>query len=197
MGRSLKKGPFVNPKLFQKVERMAHGAKEPIKIPSGAEMTAGRMVKAVREATTGWAYQAVGFPFAPAVDSSAAAVFAVLLAVAAYGWLVPAVAAVRRAKRLGRGWENVRRGLAWSAAFTASLFGGFWAITEGWRAFFFDPRIVQVLLAAASLTLMNGCAKTVTHGDVRRRELFHAMLMAWTFGLAVLWRWCSRKRPSP
>ena len=31
MGRSLKKGPFVNPKLFQKVERMSHGAKEPIK----------------------------------------------------------------------------------------------------------------------------------------------------------------------
>jgi small subunit ribosomal protein S19 len=31
MGRSLKKGPFVNPKLFQKVERMSHGAKDPIK----------------------------------------------------------------------------------------------------------------------------------------------------------------------
>jgi small subunit ribosomal protein S19 len=31
MGRSLKKGPFVNPKLFQKVERMSHGLKEPIK----------------------------------------------------------------------------------------------------------------------------------------------------------------------
>jgi small subunit ribosomal protein S19 len=30
MGRSLKKGPFVNPKLFQKVERLG-GAKEPIK----------------------------------------------------------------------------------------------------------------------------------------------------------------------
>lgn len=32
MGRSLKKGPFVNPKLFHKVERMAHhGSKEAIK----------------------------------------------------------------------------------------------------------------------------------------------------------------------
>jgi small subunit ribosomal protein S19 len=31
MGRSLKKGPFVTPRLFQKVERMAGGAKEPIK----------------------------------------------------------------------------------------------------------------------------------------------------------------------
>ena len=32
MGRSLKKGPFVNPKLFQKVERMtASGRKEAIK----------------------------------------------------------------------------------------------------------------------------------------------------------------------
>jgi small subunit ribosomal protein S19 len=32
MGRSLKKGPFVNPKLFQKVERMINdGRKDPIK----------------------------------------------------------------------------------------------------------------------------------------------------------------------
>jgi small subunit ribosomal protein S19 len=32
MGRSLKKGPFVNPKLFEKVERLANrGIKEPIK----------------------------------------------------------------------------------------------------------------------------------------------------------------------
>jgi small subunit ribosomal protein S19 len=32
MGRSLKKGPFVNPKLFQKVERQTmQGNKEPIK----------------------------------------------------------------------------------------------------------------------------------------------------------------------
>jgi len=31
MGRSLKKGPYVNPKLFLKVERMGHGSKEAIK----------------------------------------------------------------------------------------------------------------------------------------------------------------------
>ena len=32
MGRSLKKGPFVNPKLFQKVERQSNqGSKEAIK----------------------------------------------------------------------------------------------------------------------------------------------------------------------
>ena len=32
MGRSLKKGPFVNPKLFEKVERqVSSGSKEPIK----------------------------------------------------------------------------------------------------------------------------------------------------------------------
>ena len=32
MGRSLKKGPFVNPKLFGKVDRLANrGIKEPIK----------------------------------------------------------------------------------------------------------------------------------------------------------------------
>ncbi len=159
-------------------------------------VTIGPWAGALVCAALGWAYQAVGFPFAPARDSLAATVFAVLLAVSAYGWLVPAVAAARRAKRLGRGWENVRRGLAWSAAFVTSLFGTFWAITEGWRAFFFDPRIVQILLATASLALMNGCAQTVTYGDVRRRELFHAMLLSWTFGLAVLWRWWSRRRPT-
>ena len=33
MGRSLKKGPFVNPKLFAKVERqMGSGSKDPIRI---------------------------------------------------------------------------------------------------------------------------------------------------------------------
>jgi small subunit ribosomal protein S19 len=31
MGRSLKKGPYVNPKLFHKVERMSHGPKDAIK----------------------------------------------------------------------------------------------------------------------------------------------------------------------
>jgi small subunit ribosomal protein S19 len=31
MGRSLKKGPYVDPKLFAKVERMQTGAREPIK----------------------------------------------------------------------------------------------------------------------------------------------------------------------
>jgi small subunit ribosomal protein S19 len=32
MGRSLKKGPFVNPKLFQKVDRqLGAGSKDPIK----------------------------------------------------------------------------------------------------------------------------------------------------------------------
>jgi small subunit ribosomal protein S19 len=31
MGRSLKKGPYVNPKLFAKVERMSQGGKDPIK----------------------------------------------------------------------------------------------------------------------------------------------------------------------
>ena len=31
MSRSLKKGPFVDPKLFAKVERMGMGGKDPIK----------------------------------------------------------------------------------------------------------------------------------------------------------------------
>jgi small subunit ribosomal protein S19 len=31
MGRSLKKGPFVDPRVFAKVERQMNGAREPIK----------------------------------------------------------------------------------------------------------------------------------------------------------------------
>jgi small subunit ribosomal protein S19 len=31
MGRSLKKGPYVDPKLFAKVEKMQTGSREPIK----------------------------------------------------------------------------------------------------------------------------------------------------------------------
>ncbi len=31
MGRSLKKGPFVDPRLFAKVEKMFVGAREPVK----------------------------------------------------------------------------------------------------------------------------------------------------------------------
>jgi polyphosphate glucokinase len=46
------------------IKLLATGRKEPIKIPSGPEMTAGRMVKLVRSAVAGWKYEAVsiGYP---------------------------------------------------------------------------------------------------------------------------------------
>jgi hypothetical protein len=67
-------------------------------------------------------------------------------------------------------------------------------ITEWWRTYFFDTRVVPVLLAGASLALFCGCAPTLTYGQVRRRDLFHALLIAWTFGLALLWLWWGRPR---
>ena len=120
--------------------------------------------------------------------------FAFVVATLCYGWLGFAFVAVRRARRLGTARESVRRGLAVSAAFAGSLFGGFWAVTEWWRNYFFDARIVPVLLAAVSLAALCGCGGTITYGEVRRRELFHAVLLAWTFGLALLWRWWARPR---
>ncbi len=115
----------------------------------------------------------------------------------AFGWLLVAWVVFLRAKRLGRLGGSIVRGLAVAVGFVGSLFGSFWAITEAWRGYFFDPRIVPALLAAASLGLMSGCAAPVTYGEVRRRELFHAMLMAWLLGLALAWRWWSRSRPKP
>jgi polyphosphate glucokinase len=46
------------------VKVLASGQKTPIKIPSGPKMTAQKMVKLVREATSKWRYEAVsiGFP---------------------------------------------------------------------------------------------------------------------------------------
>jgi hypothetical protein len=113
----------------------------------------------------------------------------------AYGWLIVAWAAFRRARRLDRLRRSLAKGLAVAVGFVGSLFGSFWAITEGWRDYFFDPRIAPVLVAAMSLALMSGCARTV--GEVRRQELFQAMLTAWLLGLALAWRWWSRSRPKP
>lgn len=127
-------------------------------------------------------------------------VFLVLVvATAGYSWLLPGYWAVRRARRVGPGaaWASARRGLVWAAGFVGTLFGGFWAITEGWRGFFFDPRIVPVLLVAGCLGLLCGCSSTITHGELRRRELFQAMLLAWTFGLALFWLWLGRVRTKP
>lgn len=113
-----------------------------------------------------------------------------------YLWLIPAVAAVRRAKRIGLGWDAFQRGALVALAFVTSLFGGFWAATEAWRGFFFDARAFPVVIACASLALLAGCG-TPTYGEVRRRELFHVMLLSGTFGLALIWRWFSRQRPTP
>ncbi len=115
----------------------------------------------------------------------------------AYGWLVVAWAALRRARRLDRLRRSLAKGLAVAVGFVGSLFGSFWAITEAWRDYFFDPRIAPSLLAASSLALMAGCANTETYGELRRRELFGAMLVAWLLGLALAWRWWSRSRPKP
>lgn len=112
-----------------------------------------------------------------------------------YLWLIPAVAAIRRAQRVGLGWDSFKRGVLVAGAFVASLFGSFWAATEAWRGFFFDTRIFPVVLAGASLALLAGCGSP-TYGEVRRRELFHVMLLSWTFGLALIWRWFSRQRPA-
>jgi hypothetical protein len=114
-----------------------------------------------------------------------------------YGWLWPASAALKRAARIGRFQRAFYRGLAVSLTFVGSLFGGFWAATALWRSYFFDPRIVPLLIMAVGLAVTSGCGNTITYGEVRRRELFHAMLVAWVLGLAVMWRWWARRRPGP
>lgn len=117
--------------------------------------------------------------------------------VVAYGWLFVGVAAIRRARRLGTCRRVIERGLGAALAFVGSLFGSFWAITEVWRSYFFDSRIVPFLMMAGmSLALLglSGCSSPLTYGEVRRRELFSAMLMAWLVGLACAWRWWSRPR---
>lgn len=115
----------------------------------------------------------------------------------AYGWLVVARAAIGRARRLDRLGQSIARGLIASIGFVGSLFGSFWAITASWRSYFFDARIVPFLVASAGLLMMSGCGGTITYGEVRRRELFGAMLTAWLLGLALAWRWWSRPRSKP
>jgi hypothetical protein len=113
------------------------------------------------------------------------------------GWLWPGFAAVRRARRIGLAISTIKRGVLVAVGFVGSLFGSFWAITQLWRDYFFDTRIVPVILLMGSLMALSGCASTVTYGEVRRRELFAALLVSWTFGLALGWRWLSRRRPKP
>ena len=113
------------------------------------------------------------------------------------GWLWPVWAALRRAARLGRVRRALYRGLSIALAFVGSLFGSFWATTSLWRSYFFDPRVMPLIVMAAVLAISSGCGSTITYGEVRRRELFHAMLVAWVLGLALMWRWWSRRRPGP
>jgi hypothetical protein len=115
----------------------------------------------------------------------------------AYGWLWPARAALRRAARLGQWGRALYRGLVTALAFVGSLFGSFWAITWTWRSYFFDPRVMPLVVLALGMALMSGCSSTITYGEMRRRELFHAMLVAWVLGLALMWRWWSRRKPGP
>ena len=122
---------------------------------------------------------------------------AFLLVTFSYAWLLPAIATLRRARRVQRAWSAFKRGLAVAIAFVGSLFGSFWAVTQIWRDYFFDPRIVPVWLALLSVGALSGCTSTVTYGEVRRRELFGALLVSWTFGLALAWRWLSRRKPKP
>jgi hypothetical protein len=115
-----------------------------------------------------------------------------LLGIAAYGWLWPAWAALRRAARVGLWRRALYRGGITALAFVGSLFGSFWAIISAWRRFFCDPRVMPMIAMAMTLVVLSGCSSTITYGEMRRRELFHAMLSAWVFGLAVIWWWSSR-----
>jgi hypothetical protein len=112
-----------------------------------------------------------------------------------YGWLWPAWAALRRAARVGRLGRVLYRGLLTALAFVGSLFGSFWAVTAWWRSYFFDSRLVPLVAVVVALAVASGCGGTITYGELRRRELFHAMLVAWVLGLALMWRWWSRPRP--
>jgi hypothetical protein len=124
-------------------------------------------------------------------------IMVVFVGILAYGWLWPARAALRRAARIGRLRWVAYRGLLTAMGFVGSLFGSFWAATSIWRSYFFDPRIVPLVAVAVSLVVLSGCTNTITYGELRRRELFHAMLVAWVIGLALMWRWWSRPRPGP
>src|SRR5262249_1127301 len=133
-----------------------------------------------------WAYSIVSWAFS-----------ILFVATFAYGWLWPAWAALRRASRIGRWRRALKHGVIAALAFVGSLFGSFWAITSAWRSYFFDPRVMPLLVLALGLAVFSGCSSTITYGEMRRRELFHAMLVAWVLGLALMWRWWSRRRQGP
>jgi hypothetical protein len=112
----------------------------------------------------------------------------------AYGWVVIAALAVLRARRAGCVARSLKRGMAIAVGFVGSLLGAFWAAISLWRTYFFDPAALRtILIALACLTLLGGCGPSSV-GEVRRRELFDALLLAWVVGLALIWRWQSRSR---
>src|SRR6266576_1821646 len=62
--KELKKNILVIDVGGTNIKIFATGQKTPVKIPSGSKMTASKMVKAVRKATSGWRYSAIsiGYP---------------------------------------------------------------------------------------------------------------------------------------
>jgi hypothetical protein len=52
------------------------------------------------------------------------------------------------------------------------------SIASAWQRDFFDLRSMLLVLAVLGLSIMSGCSSTITYGEMRRRELFHAMLLA-------------------
>jgi hypothetical protein len=125
------------------------------------------------------------------------AVEGLFMASLAYAWLWPAWAALRRAARIKQWGRALYRGVITATAFVGSLFGSFWAITSSMRSYFFDPTVMPLLALALGLVILSGCTSTITYGEMRRRELFHALLVSWVLGLALMWRWWSRRRPGP
>jgi hypothetical protein len=125
-------------------------------------------------------------------------IFTVLgVVILGYGWVWPAWGVLSRSARAGRLVRALSRGLAVALAFVGSLFGSFWAATAYWREYFFDSRVMPALFLAMTLVVTSGCATySITYGEVRRRELFHGLLTAWVLGLALMWRWWSRRRPT-
>jgi len=118
----------------------------------------------------------------------------IFFGILAYGWLWPARAALRRAAGVGRVTRAIYRGLGMALAFMGSLFGSFWTVTAVWRSYFFDCRVVPLIAVGLSLAVTSGCASPINYGQMRRRELFQAMLVSWVLGLAFMWRWWSRRR---
>ena len=118
----------------------------------------------------------------------------VVVAWVAYAWLIAAWTLNRRAQKLRIAARCFYRGLASALIFAGSLFGAFWTITAVSRDYFFDRRIVPILILACGLLTLSGCSSNLTYGEVRRRELFQSLLLAWLVGMALAWRWWSRPR---